>query len=126
MVLDLIDYFFTYIVEDTIAPEDKKYIGFALFFYIYSTWEGKSIHVEDLFVEPEFRGHGIGTKLFVKIAKFAVDHNCARINFQVLDWNKKSIDFYENVIKAHHLKAWLNYRLERDDIIQLANLKLNK
>jgi len=95
-------------------------------FIVHGKVDSKSIHVEDLFVEPEFRGHGIGTKLFVKIAKFAVDHNCARINFQVLDWNKKSIDFYENVIKAHHLKAWLNYRLERDDIIQLANLKLNK
>ena len=79
-----------------IAEWDRRPAGFALFFYNYSTWQGRpGLYLEDLFVHPEFRGRGIGKALLVELAKMAVKENCGRFQWQVLDWNQPSIDFYE-------------------------------
>ncbi|HEX3471504.1 MAG TPA: GNAT family N-acetyltransferase [Silvibacterium sp.] len=68
--------------------------GFALFFPIYSTWRGRSLHLEDLFVRPQFRGSGIGKALITRVAAIAVERGCARLQWNVLAWNQPAIDFY--------------------------------
>src|SRR6266571_2872737 len=95
-----------------IAEWDATAAGFALFFYNYSTWEGRpGLYLEDLYVRPEFRGRGIGKALLVRLAKIAVDENCGRFQWAVLDWNQPSIDFYE-ALGARRLSEWLIMRVE--------------
>jgi GNAT superfamily N-acetyltransferase len=88
--------------------------GFALYFYNFSTWEAKpGIYLEDLFVLPEFRKYGIGKGLLQHLAKTALDQDCTRLVWQVLDWNQLAIDFYEG-IGAVHQKEWFTYRMEEE------------
>nr|XP_029524611.1 diamine acetyltransferase 2-like isoform X2 [Oncorhynchus nerka] len=69
-------------------------VGYALYFYTYSTWKGRSVYMEDLYVMPDFRGKGIGTGLMAKVAQVGVEKQCVRLQFSVLEWNKPSLDFY--------------------------------
>ncbi|CAL8241604.1 unnamed protein product [Merluccius merluccius] len=69
-------------------------IGFALYFYSYSSWKGRSVYMEDLYVMAEFRGKGIGKALMSKVAQLGMAAGCNQLNFTVLDWNKASMDFY--------------------------------
>ncbi len=104
-----------------IAEWDNKPAGFALFFYNYSTWQGRAgLYLEDLFVRPEFRGKGIGKALLVHLAQIAVRERCGRFVWQVLDWNKPAIDFYES-LGAVWLKEWLTMRVEGEALEKLAN-----
>jgi len=103
-----------------IAEWDGKPAGFALFFYNYSTWQGRpGLYLEDLFVRPEFRGKGIGKTLLVYLARLAVRENCGRFQWQVLDWNTPSIQFYES-LGAKVMKEWLTMRVEGEAIKRLA------
>jgi GNAT superfamily N-acetyltransferase len=96
--------------------------GFALFFYNFSTWEAKhGIYLEDLFVLPEFRKYGIGFALLKRLAAIALDEDCTRIVWQVLDWNQLAIDFYES-IGARRMSEWYTYRLEGASIQALADM----
>jgi GNAT superfamily N-acetyltransferase len=96
--------------------------GFAFYFFNYSTWLGKpGLYLEDLFVLPELRGNGIGKALLASLAKTAVENNCGRFQWQVLDWNKPAIDFYE-ALGAVNLKEWFTYRLEGENLRKLASL----
>ncbi len=91
---------------------DGKLVGFALYFYTWSTWEGRpSLYLEDLFVLPECRGQGMGLALLKRLAQIAVKNSCKRMDWAVLDWNKPAIDFYDS-IGAKHKKEWFIYRLE--------------
>ena len=132
------------VAYDPAKPE--KLIGFVLFFYTYSTWEGKAVFMEDLYVTPTYRGKGIGTNLwkgvvqvssnfqnnkiyirqigkymnkmkpiFFFIKKAGLDINCHRCNWNVLDWNKPSIDFYKSKggIDLTEKEGWLSFRLTR-------------
>src|SRR5512138_3806958 len=86
--------------------------GFALWFFNYSTWEGRpGIYLEDLFVRPAFRGRGIGKALLVELAQIAVRENCGRFVWQVLDWNTPAIDFYK-ALGANVMSEWLTMRVE--------------
>jgi GNAT superfamily N-acetyltransferase len=105
--------------ECLIAEEDSRPAGFALYFPIYSTWQGPSIHLEDLFVLPEFRGKGIGKALLKQVAGVAAKRGCARLQWDVLDWNKTAIDFYHS-IGGIMLNDWRGMRLTRDAIEALA------
>ncbi|XP_017291618.1 thialysine N-epsilon-acetyltransferase [Kryptolebias marmoratus] len=69
-------------------------IGYALYFYSYSSWIGRAIYMEDLYVMQEFRGNGIGKALMSKVAQLGLAAGCNQLNFTVLDWNKSSMDFY--------------------------------
>ncbi|CAL8377746.1 unnamed protein product [Boreogadus saida] len=69
-------------------------IGYALYFLSYSSWKGRCVYMEDLYVMPEFRGKGIGKALMSKVAQLGMAAGCTQLNFTVLDWNKASLDFY--------------------------------
>lgn len=93
------------------AESQKQTVGFALFFHNYSTFLGQpGIHLEDLFVLPDFRGQGIGKKLLQAVAHIAVEQNCGRMEWAVLDWNQPAIDFYDS-LGAVPMKQWFTYRL---------------
>lgn len=90
---------------------DGEAVGFALFFYTWSTWKGRpSLFLEDLFVDPAHRGKGIGLALFKKVARTAVERKCQRMEWSVLDWNHLARDFYHS-LGAFHNEGWLPYRL---------------
>lgn len=94
--------------------------GFALWFYNFSTWEGRpALYLEDLFVRPEFRSHGIGKALLKRLAAIALERGCTRYQWAVLDWNQPSIDFYERQ-GAQVLREWLNVRVEGEALERLA------
>ncbi len=103
-----------------IAEWDGAAVGFALYFYNYSTWKGRAgIYLEDLFVWPEHRGKGIGKALLLHVARIAVAENCGRYEWQVLDWNTPAIEFYE-ALGARRMKQWLPMRVEGNALLELA------
>ena len=94
--------------------------GFAFYFFHYSTWRGQpTLFLEDLFVRPQYRGKGIGKALLVHLAKIAVAENCGRFEWQVLDWNTPSIEFYKS-LGAEVMKEWLTMRISGEGIAKLA------
>ncbi|PZP55770.1 MAG: GNAT family N-acetyltransferase [Micavibrio aeruginosavorus] len=103
-----------------LAEKDKKPVGFALCFYNYSTFQGKpGIYLEDLFVNPDYRGLGIGKGFFKYLAEKAVTEDCGRIQWWVLNWNEPSINFYKS-LGAVAQDEWTVYRLEGQSIKNLA------
>ena len=108
--------------EVLIARLDEEPAGFAIFFSTYSTFLAKpGIYLEDLFVEPKFRGHGVGKALLVHLAKLTLERGGARLNWSVLDWNEPSIQFYES-LGAVALDAWTTYRVTGESLEKLAGL----
>ncbi|WAI80830.1 MULTISPECIES: GNAT family N-acetyltransferase [Achromobacter] len=99
---------------------DGKPIGYAVYFYSYSTWLGKNgIYLEDLYITPEHRGIGAGRDLLRHLAQEAVANDCGRLEWSVLDWNQPAIDFYVS-IGARPLDEWVRYRLTDDALKQFA------
>ena len=97
--------------EVVFAVADGKEVGFALFFGNFSTFLGRGgIYLEDLFVKPEYRGHGCGRALLRYLARTALDRGCGRLDWACLDWNKPSIDFYLSLGAAPQ-SDWTTYRL---------------
>jgi GNAT superfamily N-acetyltransferase len=104
------------------AEWDGRPAGFAFYFYNYSTWQGRpGLYLEDLFVKPEFRGKGIGKALLLHLAKIAVENNCGRYQWQVLDWNTPAIDFYKS-LGAEMMKEWLTMRVDGEALKQMAEM----
>jgi len=107
----------------TLAHFDGEPAGFAFWFFNYSTWQGRpGLYLEDLFVRPPLRNKGIGKALLVELARIAVEKNCGRFQWQVLDWNTPAIEFYES-LGARPLKEWITMRVSGDDIARLANTR---
>jgi GNAT superfamily N-acetyltransferase len=97
--------------ETLIAEDNGSPVGFALFFHNLSTFLGKpGIYLEDLFVIPESRGGGVGRALLKELARLAVERDCGRLEWAVLDWNKDAIGFYER-LGARPNSEWTVYRL---------------
>ena len=97
--------------ECLLAEVENNIVGFALYFFNYSTFLGRrGLYLEDLFVQPEFRKQGIGKALFKKVAEVAVERNCGRMEWSVLDWNEPSIEFYKSM-GAVAMEEWTVYRL---------------
>ena len=111
--------------EAVIARFDGEAVGFALFFHNFSTFLGKpGLYLEDLFVRPAYRGRAIGKSLLSYLAALAVDRDCGRFQWQVLDWNRPSRDFYES-LGAQADPAWVNYRITGDALRRLARTAAN-
>jgi GNAT superfamily N-acetyltransferase len=107
--------------EVLLAFESKSPVGFAVYFYNFSTWLGRpGLYLEDLFVKPEKRGKGYGRTLLVELAKIARDRGCGRMEWAVLDWNEPAIKFYR-ALGAQPMHEWTVFRLTRDEIASLAN-----
>ena len=106
-----------------IAERDGRPAGFALYFFNYSTWMGRpGLYLEDLFVEVEFRGLGIGKALLQRVAAIAIEMNCPRLQWEVLDWNTPAVDFYR-AMGAEFLDEWRNVRITGEALAQLAGGK---
>ena len=93
--------------------------GYALFFGYYSTWAGRGIFLEDLFVRESFRGRGIGQGLLAKVARIAVDDRCYGIHWEVLRWNQRAIDLYAN-LGADFRDRWRPVLLSGESLTRLA------
>ena len=104
-----------------VCESDGEALGFAIYFYNYSTWLGKyGIYLEDLYVSPEHRGKGAGKALLVHIAGIAVANDCGRFEWSVLDWNTPSIEFYTS-LGAREMSDWRIYRVAGDALKKLAD-----
>ncbi len=107
--------------EVLIAERDGAAAGFALFFHNYSTFLARpGIYLEDLYVRPECRGHGVGKTLLRRLAALAVERNCGRLEWSVLNWNTDAIGFYEQ-LGARPQDEWTVYRVTGDALTHLAN-----
>ena len=104
-----------------ICLQDDQPIGFAVYFYNYSTWLGKNgLYLEDLYVSPDSRGNGAGKAIMKELANRALKKGCGRFEWVVLDWNKPAIDFY-NSMGAEPQNEWIIYRLTGQALIDFAN-----
>lgn len=99
--------------------EDNKEIGFALYFYNFSTFKGKAgLYLEDIFILKEYRYNGYGKKLFLDLVKEAKDNNLGRMEWTCLNWNEPSIKFYKS-LGAKGMNEWTTYRLDESQIKEL-------
>ena len=102
------------------ADWDGAPAGFAFYFYDYSTWLGRpGIYLEDVFVDPAMRGRGIGKALLQRLAEIAIREGCARLKWQVLDWNEPAIDFYRS-LGGEFMDSWRNVRVSGEALRRLA------
>jgi len=107
--------------ECVLALWKGKPAGFALFFHNFSTFLGRpGLYLEDLFVQPELRGMGVGRALLAHLAKLATDRNCGRLEWSVLDWNEPAIAFYKS-IGAEAMNEWTVFRLREDALARLGS-----
>ena len=117
-------------VESDPSPDNyrdeqaKQIVGIALYYYRYSTWKGKIIHLEDLVVKDKMRGTGLGYALYSEIIKQGKKDNVRRIDWHVLDWNSPAIDFYEKT-GAKVLKNWHLVQMDEEGIDNFIANKLN-
>ena len=103
-----------------ICEQDGEAVGFAVYFFNYSTWQAKKgLYLEDLFVRPTARGHGAGRRLLQHLAGIAVQEGCGRFEWSVLDWNQPAIDFYD-AIGAKPQTEWVRYRLHGQALADFA------
>ncbi len=108
-------------VEALVSIVSDESVGFALFFHNFSTFLGKpGMYLEDLYVRPAFRGQGLGKALLTEVAWIAVERDCGRMEWSVLDWNEPSIRFYES-LGANPQSDWTTYRLTGDALRSLGD-----
>lgn len=106
--------------EALIAELDGAPVGFAVFYHTFSTWTGRrGIWLDDLYVTPEARGSGAGKALLQTLAGIALDRDCARFEWWVLDWNDPAIGFYRS-IGAEAMDEWTTQRVSGDALVKLA------
>jgi len=103
-----------------VAEAEDKIVGMALFYNRYSTWKGKTIHLEDLIVNEDYRGKGIGMQLYKKVMQFALEENIKRVEWVVLDWNTPAVNFYKNT-GASVFSEWDTVQFDQDSIKKFLN-----
>ena len=110
--------------EVVFAEAEGRPVGFALFFHNFSTFLGRAgLYLEDLFVLPEERGKGYGEALLRHLARTALDRGCGRLEWACLDWNRPSIDFYTQKMRALPMEEWTTYRLTGETLEAAAGEK---
>ena len=108
------------VAEALIGEHQGTPVGFALFFYNFSTFLGKpGIYLEDLYVKPQYRSNGFGRRMLAHIARLAEERNCGRFEWSVLDWNEPAIRTYDS-LNAKPMKEWILYRLTGEALNRLA------
>jgi GNAT superfamily N-acetyltransferase len=108
--------------ECMIAEVAGQAVGFALFFFNFSTFRGRpGIYLEDLFVRSEYRGRGLGKALLIRLANLAIERGCERFEWAVLDWNGPSIGFYKS-LGARPMDEWTVFRVDGDALTKLAEM----
>jgi GNAT superfamily N-acetyltransferase len=108
------------LLAENTGDENPKYVGFALYYFTYSTWTGRpTLWLEDAFVPEEQRGIGIGSAILRRLAKIALDKGCDRMEWTVLDWNEPSRKFYYG-LGAKSMDEWTTFRLTLAEIKKLA------
>ena len=106
-----------------LAYENETPVGFALYFYNFSTFVGKpGLYLEDLFVEESHRGKGYGKKLFLELVKIAKQNHCGRMEWVALEWNTPAINFYKSML-AQPQNEWTIFRLTEKEILELTQSK---
>lgn len=106
--------------EVIFAVVDHQKIGFALFFHNFSTFLGRAgLYLEDLYIMPEYRGHGYGKAMIKELARIAVTRGCGRLEWWCLDWNQPSIDFYLS-LGAKAMDEWTVYRITGESLRKLS------
>ena len=111
--------------EVIFLEEGSEQVGFALFFTSFSTFLGKpGIYLEDLFVLPSKRGNGYGKRLLSHLAKLAVERDCGRLEWSVLDWNKPAIDLYLS-LGSKPMDEWTVHRMSGENLLRLASLRFS-
>lgn len=108
-----------------VAEVETEIVGIALYYYRYSTWKGKTIHLEDLVVKEKMRGTGAGYALYSKIIKQGKKDQVRRVEWNVLDWNTPAIDFYEKS-GAKVLRDWYVVQMDEEGINHFVDNKLRK
>ncbi|XP_025776071.1 diamine acetyltransferase 2 [Puma concolor] len=97
-------------------------VGYGLYYFIYSTWKGRNVYLEDIYVKPEYRGQGIGSRIIKKVAEVALERGCCQLRLTVLDWNKGAMDLYK-ALGARDLteaEGWHSFRFEEEAMRELA------
>jgi GNAT superfamily N-acetyltransferase len=113
------------VAEVLLAFEEEIPVGFAVYFYNFSTWLGRpGLYLEDLFVKPKKRGKGYGRALLIYLAKIALERGCGRMEWAVLNWNEPAIKFY-HALGAKPMDEWTVFRLTRDGMARLAQSESN-
>jgi GNAT superfamily N-acetyltransferase len=108
--------------EVLLALEAGEPVGFAVYFFNFSTWLGRpGLYLEDLFVRPNVRGKGYGRALLERLARIAHDRGCGRMEWAVLDWNEPAIQFYKK-LGARPKDEWTVFRLTQEGIAKLAQI----
>ncbi|KAJ1080098.1 hypothetical protein NDU88_000319 [Pleurodeles waltl] len=104
------------------SKEGFTVVGYALYCIVYSTWEGPFVHLEDLYVMPEFRGTGMGKKLISKVAEVCVERKFSRLQLAVLDWNRPAMDFYlkKGAVNLTTSEGWHMMRFQGEALKGLA------
>ncbi|XP_060112033.1 thialysine N-epsilon-acetyltransferase-like isoform X1 [Heteronotia binoei] len=104
------------------SQDGHRIVGYGLYFFTYSTWKGRNIYVEDLYVMPEFRGKGIGKKLMSSVAQMGLQQGCTQMRLAALDWNRSAIDFYlrRGAVDLTAKEGWHVFRFEADAMRGLA------
>jgi GNAT superfamily N-acetyltransferase len=106
--------------EAVLACEGDAVAGFALWFHNFSTFVGRrGLYLEDLYVRPEYRGRGYGEALLAHLGRIALERGCGRLEWAVLDWNRRAIDFYQGM-GAVPMSEWTVYRVMGDRLVSLA------
>jgi diamine N-acetyltransferase len=110
--------------SDFIFFFNRKKAGYAICFYTFSTWEGRGMLLEDIFVRPEYRNLNVGKSLFAEVCKFGITMNCKRLDFHVLDWNPAQT-FYQKLGATNLTEAegWQYYRCDVKTMSELASTR---
>ncbi|XP_030889950.1 diamine acetyltransferase 2 isoform X2 [Leptonychotes weddellii] len=105
-----------------ISEEGPRVVGYGLYYFIYSTWKGRNVYLEDIYVTPECRGQGIGSEIIKKVAQVALDQGCSQFRLAVLDWNQRAMALYK-ALGAQDLtetEGWHAFRFEGEAMRKLA------
>ncbi|XP_073737742.1 thialysine N-epsilon-acetyltransferase isoform X2 [Callorhinus ursinus] len=109
-------------VPSSVSISGPRVVGYGLYYFIYSTWKGRNVYLEDIYVTPEYRGQGIGSKIIKKVAQVALDQGCSQFRLAVLDWNQRAMTLYK-ALGARDLtetEGWHAFRFEGEAMRKLA------